>query len=302
MRPNTVTAIPRRSSSEARYSPAVDQGQPTASSAVRSGREQAGIALLVAGGWLAPWVVMAGAFWPSAVVGVVGGALGVTGLLLIITGEGGAPERSLGVGLAAAAAVALAIPGFALFPFGPAVIIAPLVFGVAIVVFLARAPRSGARATSASAVGLGFLLLLGASAFAAFEGFVWSIETLSPDLTVEETLAYLDDGERQAAVSWGTIWAVATAAGIVAFVVWGTIVSAVRVGGTRVVGALALCLAAAILIGMNFGSFPLGWELTDHFKDPDMYIGGHLRHGLAGLCLTGGSLLAFWPSPARNLA
>lgn len=279
----------------------MDQGQPAAASAVRSGREQAGIALLVAGGWLAPWVVFPGPLGAGVVLGVVGGALGVIGLLLIITGEGGAPERSLGVGLASAAAVALAFPGFVMFPFGPAMIIAPVVFGVAIVVFLARAPRSPARAMSASAVGLGGLLLLGASAFAAFEGFVWYVDSLGPDLTIEETLAYLDDGERQAAVGFGTIWAVATAAGIVAFVVWGTIVSALRVGGTRLVGAIALCLAAAILIGMNFGSFPLGWELTDHFTDPDIYIGGHLRHGLAGLCLAGGSLLAFWPSPARNL-
>lgn len=265
--------------------------------AIRRGadRERAGVALLVAGGWFAPLVTFLGAGFVGPTSFLVGIIIIVLGFVLCLTGDDETRSRSILIGIGASVAVGAATIAFRVFPFGPVILLAPPILVVAVLLFAVRSPGSSRRSTSLVAAGGGVLLITVAALFAAFEGLVWYVEAFLPDAGVQETYGYLRPDELQSVVQGATIWTIASAGVLAGFVVWSCFVAIRRKGGARRVGAVALGCAATVLVGMNFGSFSVGWNLTDYLPQPDDYIGGVVRHFAVSVYLAAGSILAFWP-------
>lgn len=273
--------------------PMIDRFAPTPGA-------RAGVSLLIAGGWFAPMFSAARPFPVGPIMAVIGFALLVAGLVLVLKGPADERGRSALFGIGASLAVGVGYLSFQVFPFGPLILVAPPILGVAIWIFAARSPLSTNRAASSFAIVGGVLAILGSAVFAAYEGFIWYVEAFLPDVDVAGTYAYLRPDELESVRNGAISWVVGTVVILVAFTVWAIVITFLRRGGVRRVGAVALSCVGVVLVGMNLGSFSVGWNVTDYLSQPEDYVGYSVRQMLVSLSFAGASLLAFWPSRAAT--
>ncbi len=217
------------------------------------------------GGYLGWHLLVIGTSPAFAAVALTGFVLALVGMIMLI-------RRDLGLG-----GCGLVIGGFVtpfalwLYPFGPAFLVGAVgLLGLLALLSLLPAPARTRRAAPRIAALLAVLVVTAAAlGFGAYEAWVLWPEAFSLELPLADTYALLRDDELASVTYAARLWSGTTVIGVAVLLILAAVPPA-RFGVRRIL-ALGFGLAAAALVNLQLGAWPVGWNLTDYdyFETPD---------------------------------